>query len=147
MASPEMPAALVRGTIGAAPVFEPFLTAARKAGGVRILAPGVYDVLGRNPMISGYFARNEWLAANAATARRVAQVIYNTGVWANAHSAESAAVLVRVGKLDPSVARDMVRVPYGKTLVPAMLQPTLDLAFKYKVTERRIAAEEIIAKI
>jgi len=145
--SPEMQSALLRGTVSAAPIFEPFLTVARNAGGIRLLAPHMYGVFGRSFMICGYFARSDWLVANAAVARRFASVIYSTGNWAGTHHADTAAILARVGKLDPNLASGMSRAPYGKVLVPAMLQSTLDLAYKYKILSRRLGANEIITQI
>ena len=60
----QMGAALRRGTVDAAPIVEPALSAAKKAGTVRVLLPPMYSVFGPNFMIGGWFCLTDWLQKN-----------------------------------------------------------------------------------
>jgi NitT/TauT family transport system substrate-binding protein len=142
-----MVASLQRGVVSAAPIVEPALSVAKKQGAIRVLLPPYASAFGQNALLGGWFARTEWLKANPAIARRFASVIYSAGKWANTHPNESADSLAGAAKLDPLVVRGMGRAPYGETLNPSMVQPMLDLCYKYKVTDRRVNAGEIIYKL
>src|SRR5208282_1706826 len=100
-----------------------------------------------NFMVGGWFAKSDWIESNRETARRFVAAIYDTARWANAHPLESSAILAKYAKLDPDVVKDMNRAPYGTSLVPSMIQPVLDLSYKYKVIDRAYSATSIIAKI
>lgn len=143
----EMAAAVRRGTVDAAPIAEPALTAAKQAGGVRVLLPPFFEVFGAHCMIGGWFATAAWLQANRETARRFAGTIYATARWANAHPGESAAILAKAAKLDPSAVRGMNRAPYGLTLTPGMIQSILDLSYQYKAIARPAKAADLIAAL
>src|SRR5579875_3568974 len=141
-----MAAAVRRGTVAAAPIAEPALSAAKKAGGLRVLGHPM-DVYGKRFMVGGWFGRADFLSANAASIRRLTAAIYATADWANRHPDESAAILAKYAKLDPAVVKTMNRAPYGTSLTPEMLQPYLDLGYKYRYLERRFSATELIAKV
>lgn len=141
-----MAAALRRGTVAAAPIAEPALSAAMKEGGLRILSHPM-DVYGQHFMVGGYFARVEYIAANVPLLRRLRATIYSTAVWANSHPDESAAILAKYSKMDPAVVRTMNRAPYGTALTPGMLQPYLDFGYKYKYIGKQLYATDLIAKL
>jgi len=141
-----MAPALKRGTVAAVPIAEPTLSAVLKEGGVRIIGHPM-DVYGKHFMVGGWFARPDYLVANAALMRRLRATIYSTAVWANAHPDESAVSLAKYAKLDPEVVRTMNRSPYGTALTPDMLQPYLDLGYKYKYIGRQLKATDLIVKL
>lgn len=143
----EMAAALRRGTIDAGPIVEPVLSLAKKAGGIRLLVPHLMDVYGKGYMVGGWFARGPWIEQNRATVRRFVDVIYATGRWANAHPDASIAILAKYAKLDPAVLRSMAREEYGARLTPGMIQPALDLAYRYKVIDRPLSGATLIARV
>jgi NitT/TauT family transport system substrate-binding protein len=138
-----MAPAVRRGTVAAAPIAEPALSQARKAGGIRVLGHPM-DVYGKNFMVGGYFARTEYVAANLPLIRRLTAAIYATARWANDHPDESAAILAKYSRMDPDAVRTMNRAPYGTALRPGMLQPYLDLGFKYGYVKRHFTATELI---
>jgi len=146
IAPSEMPAATLRGTIAAGVVTEPNLSAARAGGGLRSIgAP--FDPFGSRFLLGGWCANATWVKNNPAVVKRFVDVTYATAKWANAHHDESAAILAKYAKLSPDVLRTMVRCPYGESLVPAMLQPIYDLAVKYKMLDRSVDANTVIAKV
>jgi NitT/TauT family transport system substrate-binding protein len=142
----EMGPAIKRGTIAGGTIPEPSHTRAMKTGGLRVLAHH-FDVYGRRCMIGGWFARAEWIKANPDLARRYAAVMVATARWANAHAAESGAILAKYSKIDDETVRTMVRSPYGETISAAMFQSQLDLSFKYKILERQFNGADLVAKL
>jgi len=87
-----------------------------------------------------------WLAKNQDAAKRFVGVIYDTARWANAHHDESAVILAKYTKLDVDRLKRMNRCIYATDLRPAMVQPVLDTAFKYKALETATSAAAMIAK-
>jgi NitT/TauT family transport system substrate-binding protein len=142
----EMGPAIKRGTVVGGTLPEPSQTRAMKTGGLRMFAHH-FDAYGKRTMIGGWFARADWIAANIATARRYASVIYQIAKWANRNPGESAAILATVSKIDDETTRTMIRCQYGESLNAALVQSQIDLAVKYKVLDRAVAASDILAKI
>ncbi len=142
---PAMAPALTRGTVAGAVISEPSLSFA-KENGARIFAQ-TYDAIGKRFMISGWFANAEFLAKNPEAARRFALAIYEAGKWANAHHAESAAILVKYAKMKPELAAKMARCRYAERLDPAQIQGAIDLGVRYGVIDRAIDASELIAAV
>jgi NitT/TauT family transport system substrate-binding protein len=139
---PEMAPALARGTIDAALLGEPFLTE-NKADIRGIGVP--FDTVAKLFYIFGWFARSDWLAANADTAHALAAAFYEASRWGNAHRAESAVIEAKYTKVDLDVVRSMARNPMSTSLNPAYIQPLLDMAARYKLIDRPVSAAEIIA--
>ena len=115
-----MPAAIERGTVGAAHFGEPFLTAAGPA--VRRFATP-YDVIGKRFLISDWFTTRGWLSANPAIAKRLIDAIYATARWTNANHDASALILSKYTKIDADLIRKMSRVNYATSLGPQLIQP------------------------
>ena len=86
----EMPAALDRGTIDAAQMAEPFLSANR--GKVRLLGRS-YGAVAKQFLIAGWFARTDWIAQNADVVKRFNDAIAQTAQWANAYPAKAADII------------------------------------------------------
>lgn len=141
-----MPAAVQRGTVAAAPIAEPALSAALKAGDMRVIGHPM-DAYGKQFMVGGWFARPDFIVANAPLIRRLRTTIYSTATWANAHPDETAAILAKYSKMDPEVVRTMSRAPYGTSLTPNLLQSYLDLGYKYKYIGKQLKASDLIAKV
>jgi NitT/TauT family transport system substrate-binding protein len=140
MAFPQMNTALERGTIAAAVNGEPFLSdakAVQRALGVP------FDAMGKPFYVNVYAASRDWLAANAALARRVSAALYAAARWANTHRPDSAAIESRFTKIPLDVAQTMARNVFGTSFEPQLMQPVLDIAAKYQLTSRTVRAAEI----
>jgi NitT/TauT family transport system substrate-binding protein len=138
----EMRPALLRGTVAAAFIGEPFLSAA--AEDVTILGHS-YDAVAPSFYISAWFASRDWIAKNAAVVRRLKQSLYDTARWANGHHNETAASLAKYAKLDLDRIRAMKRTRYATSLDPKLMQPVLDVALKYQLIEKPVLAVDLIA--
>jgi NitT/TauT family transport system substrate-binding protein len=139
-----MVAALQRGTVAAAIVTEPVLSSS--ADDIRFFAKS-YDAIAKAFYLNSWFANRDWIAKNPETARKLQQVIFDAHRWANTHHDETAPTLAQITKLPPERIRAMTRAVYGTTVETGYMQPVLDVAYKYKVFERRITATELIARI
>jgi NitT/TauT family transport system substrate-binding protein len=137
-----MAAAVQRGTVAAAHIGEPFLSAAGTT--VRRLG-SPYDAVAKKFVISNWFATRSWLSANPATVKRLAELIYDTARWANSHHDESAPILAKYTKIDIDIVSKMRRVSYATSFQPQLIQPVLDTALAYGGLTRHVEASELIA--
>lgn len=136
----KVPEALRSGQIDAAEMTEPEKTRMLQRGEIKILAP-TFNAVAPRFMIGAWVASRGWVEANPAAARRFAQAMVETARWANAHRAETAAILTRHLKLEPSVVAAMTRPPYAEEFRAEWIQPTLDLAAKYGVIKPMTASD------
>jgi len=120
---PAMRTALANGQVDAIWTPEPFLSQAINLDGARdLMAPG--PVLGRYFPIGGYFARTDWVAANADLAKRFRAAMNQSLVYSQGNSAE-------VRALPPALAAN-VRLPIWTTIVDrAQLLKLAGYAKKY----------------
>jgi NitT/TauT family transport system substrate-binding protein len=137
----QMGPALAAQRIDAAVIAEPELSAAI-AQGDRILAP-VYDAIGKEFLIGGWFATVDWTRAHPDLAKRFNAAIAEAARWANAHHAESAPILAKYTKIQATPA--MNRATFAERLDPAQIQPLVDAAAKYKVIKAAFPAAALIA--
>lgn len=138
----QMGAALAGGRVDAAFLGEPFLTA--NAGSVRIIGyPN--DAIASSFYLSAWFARREWLDANADTVNRFRRALYDTAQWANGHHADTAQTLTQYAKVEPDLSHTMHRIDYATALDPKLMQPVLEIALRYQLIDKPIAAQALIA--
>lgn len=140
----EMAPAIKRGTVAAATMNEPQITAWKSD--VRVFAP-IFDVIAKRFMNGVWISTPAWTQQNPALARRFVEAIYAAGRWANAHHPESAAILAKYSKVDLETTRTMGRVEYSDGLDPRLVQLSIDLAYKYKFIDRPVSAAALVAKM
>src|ERR1019366_1252051 len=87
----EMGPALDRGTIDAAVIGEPALSAALKSNDVRVLTDPMILIAPRF-LSAAWFSTTQFAQRNPELVARFANVIYETARWANRHHAESAPI-------------------------------------------------------
>jgi NitT/TauT family transport system substrate-binding protein len=133
-------AALAQGRIDAALLVEPFTAAARAAGQIKMLGDP-QAAIGRGYMVTGWYAKADWLNANRDTAKRFVDVMLQTAKWGNAHHAESAAILAKYVGMTADAIQTSPRAVYGeRPIQPAMIQPVLDFSTKYIGLDKTSAA-------
>jgi NitT/TauT family transport system substrate-binding protein len=139
----DLPAALAAGTVAAGELGDPQLTMLRRSGAIRVLcAP--FDAEGDHYLLAGFVASKSWVHAHPAAAHAFADAMRETARWANAHRAETGALLAQRLKLDPDVVAAMSRTTYAETLTPGAIQPPLDVAAKYGLIAP-MRAEDLLA--
>jgi NitT/TauT family transport system substrate-binding protein len=142
----EMGPALARGTVQAAVISEPSATRAIIANEARVFTK-IFDSIANSFLISGWFTTTDWASKNAPLAKRFASVMYDTARWANAHHDQSGAILQKYAKLDPETTKRMPRCTYTTSLDVSQIDPLLTLSAQAKLTDRRVFASELIAKL
>ena len=140
----EMTPALLRGTVAAAFLGEPFLSAGK--ADVRILGR-CYDVVAPSFYISAWFGSRDWIGKNPETVRKLTGALYACASWANGHHDETAPILATYAKLDLGRIRAMNRTRYAASLDPKLMQPVLDIALRYQLIEKPVAAADLIVRV
>jgi NitT/TauT family transport system substrate-binding protein len=125
---PAMPDALAAGRIDAAWLTEPFISSNKRT--TRVLAYA-YDAIAKTFMVSAFFSTVAWTRAHADVVARFSTAIRASGAWAVQNPALSADILTRDMKLDPVTLAAMVRSRFADQLVPAAIQPQIDVAAHY----------------
>jgi NitT/TauT family transport system substrate-binding protein len=136
--------ALSRGTLAATIVSEPFLSSARES--VRIFAKP-HDAVAKQFYICAWFAKSDWLTADPTTTRRLTKAIYDAADWTNHHHDETAPILVKYLKFDPDRAKTLARATFDTKLDPKLMQPVLDIAYKYGLIQQQVNASSLIARV
>jgi NitT/TauT family transport system substrate-binding protein len=137
---PDMNTALARGTVAAALQGEPFLSAAR-ADQRQLGIP--FEALGKAFYVNVYTASRPWLTSNGPLAHRLAQALYDTSRWVNAHRPETAVIESRFTKLPLEVANVMARNVFATSFDPHLIDPVLDIGAKYGLTSRPVHSPEL----
>jgi ABC-type nitrate/sulfonate/bicarbonate transport system substrate-binding protein len=120
---------------------EPALSAAKPS--VRIFA-SPYEAVAPVWYLNVWFANAVWIQNNRATVRTFVSVISKTAVWANAHQAETGAMLQKFLPLTDDVVAKMTRAQFGLKLNTQNMQPILDTAAKYNVLKAPVDAKDLI---
>jgi NitT/TauT family transport system substrate-binding protein len=141
-----MGATLARGAVDAAVLAEPSLQDAIERDQIRIFGKP-FDAIAPQFLIGAWFSTQTFVRANPQFIRDFVATIYAAGRWANGNHAGSADILAKYSKLAPETTRRMTRVVYADSVRPGLLQPLLDLAVKYGIVDRAVAATEMIAKL
>ncbi|HEY5349664.1 MAG TPA: hypothetical protein VIJ64_08020, partial [Candidatus Lustribacter sp.] len=122
----------------------PFITSS--TGETRVLANS-YDTVAEHFILNAFYARHDWLTDNPDLAHRLAAALYDAARWANAHHADTLAILVKYGKLDPDKLANVRRATYATSFDAALLRPVLDIGLKYKVIDKVPTSSDMIAGI
>ncbi len=139
----EGPAALEAHRLDAASVAEPQITQAKATS--RVFAKA-YSAVGDEWMIAGYFTTRQWADGHPELLRKFQTAMREAAIWANANPDKSVDILAKYTKIDPSLVRAANRAKFGESLSAAWIQPTIDLAARYKLFDSFPASELIYTK-
>jgi NitT/TauT family transport system substrate-binding protein len=144
LATSAMGDALAKGRVDAAFMAEPFFTQAKP--GVRFFGAS-YDGVAKRFLISAWLANHEWIARNAATAKKFVTAMRTASAWANQSQnlAASGAILAKYTKIAPDTVAKMQRAQFATRLDPALLQPVIDVSAQFGVIPKAFPAAELIA--
>jgi ABC-type nitrate/sulfonate/bicarbonate transport system substrate-binding protein len=87
------------------------------------------------------------LAKNASPARAFAQVIGAASAYCNSHQSQTVELLASFTKMDPATIAGMSRTVFATSLDPALIQPLIDTAAKYKVIDQPFDARDFFAHL
>jgi NitT/TauT family transport system substrate-binding protein len=135
--------ALDRGTIDAATLLEPVLSA--EAPQVRLLAK-CYDAIATRFTISAWFCNAAWLRDNPAAAKAFIEAMHQTNKWADLpeNHLQTGESLAKHTSINPDIIPKMTRAFYLDTFDPRLAQPLIDAAVKYKQLSATYPARELL---
>ena len=137
---PDLMAALVTGgRVDAALIGNPALGAALASGSVRVLSRP-YDAVGARVMVTGYVATDEWANAHPDEVRRFQIAINEAAAWAVKNPELAATVLGKYLK----IKLPRVHEYHPRSLDPALIQPMLDGAYRFKMIPTPMTAQDVI---
>jgi len=144
MPYPLMAPALVRGTVAAALLAEPVLTMEKDV--IRILTDP-FTRVGSTFYVGCEIAKRDWIVTNRDVARRVARALFAAAAWANDHHDEASALMAKYSNTDVEQIRTMTRPIFATSLDPRLLQPPLDIAYRYGVLTKPVRAEVLVERV
>jgi NitT/TauT family transport system substrate-binding protein len=137
-----MGAALQAQRIDAAGMYEPFLSGALAQGARPIGVP--YAALAPKFMIVAWFAYGPWAQTHREAVAAFVSVINRAAAYANAHARELIPLISGFSHIPEDVLATMQIVQIASTLDPALIQPIINAAAKYKVIPQAFPAKELI---
>jgi NitT/TauT family transport system substrate-binding protein len=140
----EMSAAVQRGTVAAASIPEPFMSAGAPV--LRLIAKQ-YDLISPRFYIDVWAASTSFVAQHPQAARRFVSAIYAAARWANSNHDKTAPILAKYSKMDLATIQVMTRASYAESRDVRDLQPVLDTAYKYKLFANPQKAEDIFSTV
>lgn len=133
--------ALAEHRIDVAILNEPQLQAAVDRKQVRVFAPA-FSAIAPSFAFTVYFAQPDWAKKNADVVKRFLRVTYEAAQYTNAHHAETAEMVSEMTKVPLATIQHMTRVDAATNSDPALIQPAIDAAAKYKNIARAFPAKD-----
>ncbi len=144
---PQMEPALLNRQIDGFVAVEPFVTVPSKVNKkTRVLG---YPLGGIAPrlLIAAYFASDAWIQKNPEAVKGFITAI-SRGIDAhNANLEEAKATLAKHTGLKPEFLKEMALPAFEKKILESDLQPMLDVAYQYKLIDKKFAPREVISTL
>jgi NitT/TauT family transport system substrate-binding protein len=143
----QMPDALNAGRIDAAVLDNTADPAIGKPGDpLRVMSAVFFTVA---PRLEGavWYTTKTWIAAHPNEAKKFVAVMKQTAEWGNAHHKESATILAAHIARTADQINASKRVIYGTSISPALIQPELDLAYKYGLLTQPVQARDVVTDV
>lgn len=138
-----MPAALDTHRIDIALLTVPLIDEALATGKYRVLEP-VLNQIAPRWWFSAIIANRDWALANRETVKRIAATIEASAAYTNAHHGElSGQIADLVGATETSIAH-MTWPQGGTAIIPAEMQPVIDLSVKSGFIAKGFDARDMI---
>lgn len=137
-----MVGALQAGRIDAAGIYEPFRTAALGQGARSLGKP--YDSIAPKFLVVGWFAYRPWADPRRPAVNALAGVINRSSQYVNAHYQEMLPMIAQLSHIPEDALAKMRYAVVATSLDPALIQPVINMAAKYKVIPAAFPAKELI---
>jgi NitT/TauT family transport system substrate-binding protein len=138
------PGAIAQHRVEAAILAEPILTNAVTTKTVKVLADA-YDAIAPQFAFASYFTSADYAKAHPEIVAKFVKVIYEAAAYANKHHAETAPVMADATKIPLATYEHMNRVDGATALNPALFQPIIDAAAKYKMIAHGFPARDMLS--
>lgn len=136
------PTALAEGRVDACVLAEPALSAEVAKTQVKAISKVYGIAYGERFSMALFFASDQWLGANPGLAKKFVAALTDGQIWASTHPKEAAVILEKYTKLQLPGAQMIV----ARTMDPAIVQPIVDAAAKYKLIPRPMNAADLVWK-
>ena len=141
---PHMAAALLKGQVEAAEMFEPFVTVVKeKHPELKLLSYYLYDL---NPggILAPYFASKKWIKGHTDLVKRFARA-HKRGVnFVNTNPNLAREILPKYTRISPELAKKVPMVMWKNKVNIENLQWSANLALKHGLIGRRVNAQELV---
>lgn len=134
-------ASLNAGRFDAAQITEPFIGAAKRAGG-KVLVYG-YDSIAKHFIMGAWFTTRQWAKDHPDLVRQYQAVMHKTATWANRNHDQTGPIVAKYSKLDLDLIASMTRSRYGESLTPQLMQPIID-SFAHYLGFKSFPANELL---
>jgi NitT/TauT family transport system substrate-binding protein len=138
--------AIAEGRIDAGNLTSPFSDQAVAAGQVQMLAKS-YDAIAKRYQASVFVATQEYITANPEPMTRFVRAMHDAIVYTNTHLAETVELVASYTGAEPASVAKSVRAIDPEYIDPKDMQPVIDVAFKYKLIDKSINADELISPV
>jgi NitT/TauT family transport system substrate-binding protein len=136
-------AAMQQERVVASTLYEPNLSSALATGKYRILGYP-YDAIAKRFSDGILFANASWASEHRDLVEKFLSATQEAASYLTAHSDEATALIVEYGALDPASVKTIRHPERGVALTPALIQPVIDAAAKYKVIPKAFNAADMI---
>jgi NitT/TauT family transport system substrate-binding protein len=140
--SSEMAAGIESGRLDAAVLVEPNFTKFKdRVRSIGLPYTSVND--GKPFQVTGAICNKDWADKNPDLALRLTRALVRTAEWANKNPRAAVEILARVSKLDVETLESIPRSVFATKNNPQLIQPVIDLNFRYGFLPRTFPAAEL----
>jgi NitT/TauT family transport system substrate-binding protein len=127
---PETPDALAAGRIDGSYLTEPFITIAEGKHVAKLLTTGD-DAIAPRYTSTAWYTTTQWAKAHPDQVARFASAIHEAAVWANNNPDKVVPIVAKYLKSDPALTAKAARPYWVEALIPAQVQPWIDVTARY----------------
>jgi NitT/TauT family transport system substrate-binding protein len=131
MPFPVTPDAIASGRVDGAYLAEPFVTIAEQKHLAKILTLGDDAISAGEYDSTGWYTTLQWARAHPDLVVRFQRAMAEAGAWANANPTKVVPILAKDLHADPALVAQARRPYFPPRLVPAEVQPFIDISAKY----------------
>jgi NitT/TauT family transport system substrate-binding protein len=135
--------AIQQGRVVASTLYEPNLSMALATGNFRVMGYP-YDAIAKHFSDGILFANASWVNEHRSEVEKFLNATQEASTYLAAHPDEATALIVEYGGLDPASVKTIRHPERSIALTPALIQPVIDAAAKYKVIPKTFAASDMI---
>jgi NitT/TauT family transport system substrate-binding protein len=135
--------ALQGSRVDAIACVEPWVTHAKPF--TRVLAKP-YDSVASAFMISGWVTTKSWFDANRQTVRKFVDSVDVIAQWANKNPMATAQIMSKYFDVPVETVAAMQRTKMSTRMDPSLIQPVIDVLYKYQLIDRQFTASSLFAK-
>ena len=139
-------AALDEGRVDAASLQPPFLQQALESGKVRLLAKN-YDAIGKRFQAAVWVSQADYVKSNRDVMERFARAMHDAIVYTNGHLPETVDLVASYTGIAPAIIARSPRATDAQYLEGRLIQPVINIAYKYKLIDRAFPAEDLFSNV